>query len=40
MKQKDMYYDFILNTHMSLVTETDDIYVKITTINPQNIIVN
>lgn len=40
MKQKNQHLDFILNTTYSLVTPTDDIYIKITTINPQYIIVN
>lgn len=40
MKQKNQHFDFILNTTYSLVTPTDDIYIKITTINPQYIIIN
>ena len=40
MKQQNQHFDFILNTTYSLVTPTDDIYIKITTINPQYIIVN
>lgn len=40
MRKKHQYFDFILNTTYSLVTPIDDIYIKVTTINPQYIIVN
>lgn len=39
-KDKDTCYEFILNTTYSLVTPTDSIYSKITTINPQYVICN
>jgi len=40
MKDKETTYDFILNTTYSLVSPTDEIFTKITTINPLYVICN
>jgi hypothetical protein len=40
MKDKDRHHEFILNTTWSLVSPTETIYSKITTINPQYVVCN
>ena len=40
MKDRETNYEFILNTTYSLVSPTDTIYSKITTINPLYVICN